>query len=255
MNIVTTINEWQSLRQTLTKKVGFIPTMGYLHQGHFSLCERAQQENDITVVSIFVNPTQFNQSQDFLNYPQNIERDIALLQEKHIDYLFLPTAKAMYEDQYSICVTETELSQELEGEYRPGHFTGMLTVVLKFLNLIQADKAYFGEKDFQQYLLIKKMAQAFFLPTTIIPCKTIRMEDGLALSSRNVRLNENQRKLASFFPKLLHSQLPLNEIKNQLEQLGFKVDYLVEKWQRRLAAVWIDDIRLIDNIELRNNLV
>lgn len=255
MNIVTTINEWQSLRKTLLKEVGFIPTMGYLHQGHLSLCERAKQENEITVVSIFVNPTQFNQAQDFVNYPQNIERDISLLQEHNVDYLFLPTAQAMYEDQYSICVTETELSKELEGEYRPGHFTGMLTVVLKLLNLIQADKAYFGEKDFQQYLLIKKMAHAFFLPTHIIPCKTIRMEDGLALSSRNVRLNENQRKLASYFPQLLHSQLPLNEIKNQLEQLGFKVDYLVEKWQRRLAAVWIDDIRLIDNMELRNNIV
>lgn len=252
MNIVTTISEWQALRKTLTKGIGFIPTMGYLHQGHLSLCERAKQENEVTVVSIFVNPTQFNESQDFANYPQDIERDIALLQDHHVDYLFLPTAQAMYEDQYSICVTETELSKELEGEYRPGHFTGMLTIVLKLLNLIQADKAYFGEKDFQQYLLIKKMAHAFFLPTNIIPCKTIRMEDGLALSSRNVRLNENQRKLASYFPQLLHSQLPLNEIKHQLEQLGFKVDYLVEKWQRRLAAVWIDDIRLIDNIELRN---
>jgi pantoate--beta-alanine ligase len=250
-NIVSSINEWISIRQKIAgKSVGFIPTMGHLHAGHLSLCERSKKENDITVVSIFVNPTQFNQTNDFDKYPRTIENDKKLLKETGVDYLFLPDAGTIYSDQYQIQIQETELSKELEGEFRPGHFTGMLTVVLKLLNIIQATHAYFGEKDFQQLLLVKKMVSSLFLSTKIINCETLRADDGLALSSRNSRLSPEQRKLAANFPKILQSCSSLQKMKEELLNKGFKVDYIAEKWQRRLAAVWIDDIRLIDNIPL-----
>jgi pantoate--beta-alanine ligase len=247
MNIVTNINEWQALRKQLTGTIGFIPTMGNLHAGHLSLCERSLAENDITVVSIFINPTQFNQTTDFDLYPRTLEHDKSLLAAAHIDYLLLPTASALYLDDYQIQILETALSAELEGQFRPGHFTGMLTIVLKLLNLLQATQAYFGEKDFQQYLLIKKMATALFISTNIMGCPTVRSQDGLALSSRNSRLTAAQRETALHFPRLLGSNLSIEEITTELQKLNFKVDYIAEKWQRRLGAVWLDDIRLIDN--------
>lgn len=229
------------------KTIGFVPTMGNLHAGHLSLCEKAVSENDITVVSIFVNPTQFNQQSDFELYPRTIQQDKTLLAGK-VDYLFLPDAESMYSDGYQIKIVESDIANTLEGEYRPGHFTGMLTVVMKLLNLVGPSRAYFGEKDFQQLLLIKRMVSALFLPIEIISCKTVRADDGLALSSRNSRLNTEQRKLAKEFPQLLMSGLNCEEIKNQLTRLGFKVDYIIDQWQRRLGAVWIDNVRLIDNI-------
>ncbi len=251
MNIVTSLSAWQSTRKNLLNKtIGFIPTMGNLHQGHLSLCERSKSENEITIVSIFVNPTQFNQASDFDRYPRTVEDDLAKLELSKVDYVFLPDPKEIYFDNYQIQVNETELSSDLEGAYRPGHFTGMLTVVLKLLNLMQATRAYFGEKDYQQLLLVKKMAAALFLTTEIIGCETIRAEDGVALSSRNSRLNAEQREKAKCIPELLNSTLSLEQITEKLYSLGFKVDYIAEKWQRRLAAVWLDDVRLIDNIQI-----
>ena len=249
MNTITEVKAWQQLRKTFANQtIGFVPTMGNLHAGHLSLCERSKRENDITVVSIFVNPHQFNEAQDFERYPRTIEQDQALLASHQVDYLLLPDAESMYADHYQIQVTESEISQELEGAFRPGHFTGMLTIVLKLLNLAQPTRAYFGEKDYQQLLLIKKMASALFLPVEIISCETIRAEDGLALSSRNSRLDTSQRKQAAQFSQLLQSHSSPEVITEKLNQLGFKVDYIIEKWGRRLGAVWIEDIRLIDNI-------
>lgn len=249
MNIVTEIKVWQKLRKELgNKTIGFIPTMGHLHAGHLSLCARSIAENDVTVASIFINPTQFNEVSDFQRYPRTMVEDKALLETLAVDYLLLPEANDMYPDDYHVQVSESYLSKELEGEFRPGHFTGMLTVVLKFLNLVQPNKAYFGEKDYQQYLLIKKMCDGLFLPTEIIACETIRANDGLALSSRNSRLNANERAKAAIFPKILQSSLTSEQISEELKALGFKVDYVVDKWQRRLGAVWLNDIRLIDNI-------
>ncbi len=248
MKIVTKIEEWRSIRRSLQGQIGFIPTMGHLHEGHLSLCKRAKNENTITVVSIFVNPMQFNQTQDYTAYPRTIEADCRLLDTLRIDYLFIPTEDALYPDHYQVRVMETELSQTLEGEYRPGHFTGMLTIVMKLLNLVDPHRAYFGEKDYQQLLLIQKMIAALFMDIEIIGCKTVREENGLALSSRNSRLNKDQKEKSICLNHILKEAAHANEATQRLIEAGFKVDYVAEKWHRRLAAVWLNDIRLIDNI-------
>lgn len=244
--------KWRELRKTLEGTVGFVPTMGNLHEGHIDLVNRARAANDVVVVSIFVNPTQFNQQSDFEKYARTFEEDCRLLDAAGADYVFFPDAKDMYPDNYEVQVTETVISKELEGEFRPGHFTGMMTVVLKLLNIIGADRAYFGEKDFQQLLLVRKMAAALFLPTAIVPCETVRAGDGLALSSRNVRLSPEEREKAPLLPRLLMSGLPDGEIKKQLDAAGFKTEYVATKWNRRLAAAWLGDTRLIDNVPLPN---
>jgi pantoate--beta-alanine ligase len=248
MNIVTDIKKWRETRKALQGSVGFVPTMGHLHEGHASLCARADAENDIVVASIFVNPTQFNQAADFEQYQRTLAADCKLLESVGVDYVFCPAKEDMYPDGYEVQVSETKLACELEGEFRPGHFTGMLTVVLKLLNLVQADRAYFGEKDFQQLLLVKKMAAALFLPVEIVACATVRAESGLALSSRNARLEAGQRQKAAQLARLLMSDLSDDEVKKQLEQLGFRPEYVVTKWGRRLGAAWLDKVRLIDNV-------
>lgn len=247
MNTLSNINDCLVLHQS-GKQIGFVPTMGNLHAGHASLIERARKENDIVVVSIFVNPTQFNQASDYQHYPRTLEQDKLLLDSLGVDYLLLPDEQVMYPDQYHVQLIETEISRELEGEYRPGHFNGMLTVVLKLFNLVKPSQAYFGEKDYQQLLLVKKMVDALLLPIKIIGCPTLRAEDGLALSSRNSRLTSEQRAQASIFPVLLQSQKAVEDIIKQLVQHGFKVDYIAEKWGRRLGAVWLGEVRLIDNV-------
>lgn len=249
MKTVTSINEWLSIKKTLAgKTIGFVPTMGNLHAGHLALCAQSKLENDLTVVSIFVNPTQFNQLSDFDLYPRTVADDQALLEAQGVDYLLLPTMEELYPDQYTVQVSELVLANELEGECRPGHFTGMLTIVLKLLNIASATNAYFGEKDYQQMLLVKKMVQALFVPTNIVACKTKRAEDGLALSSRNGRLTPEQRQLAAELPKLMQSSLSDEQVVAALSDLGFKVDYICQKWGRRLGAVWLDQVRLIDNL-------
>lgn len=251
MNIHTKIESWLQVRRTLNNKtIGFVHTMGNLHQGHLSLLKRAQEENDIVVAAIFVNPTQFNNSDDFNLYPRTIEQDITLLQQNGIDHLLLFTTESLYRDDDDIRVMEKKMSSLLEGPFRPNHFEGMLTIVLKFLNLVLPTHSYYGEKDYQQLLLIKKMCAALFLSTKIVGCKTIREKDGLACSSRNSRLNEVDRPKASYFPRLLMSSLQTDDIVAALLRLGFKVDYITEQWNRRLGAVWLSDVRLIDNVLL-----
>lgn len=252
MNIVTSIAEWQVLRKKMWEKsIGFVHTMGHLHEGHLSLCARSQQENEITLAAIFINPTQFNQNEDFINYPRTLKKDKDLLATQKIDYLLLLEKQAIYPDDYHIQINETtELSQTLEGKFRPGHLDGMLTVVLKYLNIVQPTRAYYGEKDYQQLLLIKKMAQALFLETEIVACATLRAQNGLALSSRNSRLTPELHEKACYFPKVLKRMQNLSSTVQQLESLGFKVDYVADQWERRLAAVWLGDVRLIDNIPL-----
>lgn len=252
MKVITDISEWRLVRrgkEFQNKKIGFIPTMGALHEGHLSLIKTSIEDCDLTVVSIFVNPTQFNKSSDLENYPSNIGRDIQLLGESGVNYVFAPGFQSIYPDTYKYKVIETELSNKLCGSSRPGHFDGVLTVVMKLINIVKPNKAYFGEKDYQQYILIRKMVSAFFIDTEIVVCPIVRCDDGLAHSSRNERLTEDERKLAPVFPKLLKSGLPLSEIKNQLSSLGFKVDYIEEIDDRRYGAVYLGSVRLIDNFK------
>ena len=248
--IVSDPKKWQKQRKELKGSVGFVPTMGNLHEGHIALCKKARAENDYVAASIFVNPTQFNQRADYEKYARTFEADCRLLEAAGVDYVINPDEKAMYPDNYEVQVQETVISKELEGEFRPGHFQGMLTVVLKLLNIAQADRAYFGEKDFQQLALVKKMTEAFFIPTEIIPVPTVRADSGLALSSRNGRLSPEQLKQAAEISRLLKSEYSDAEIMKKLAEAGFKPEYVASKWGRRLAAVWLGDVRLIDNVPL-----
>jgi len=246
--IVSDPKKWQSLRKTLAGSLGFVPTMGNLHAGHIALCDRARAENGHVLVSIFVNPTQFNQKSDYEKYARTFEADCKLLDDAGVDYVFHPDEAAMYPDAYHVQVSEQEDAAVLEGAFRPGHFTGMLTVVLKLLNIAGADRAYFGEKDFQQLRLVRKMAEALFLPVKIIGCPILRAADGLALSSRNARLTAEQREKAPLLAALLQSGLSDDAVMKKLEEEGFKPEYVETRWGRRLAAAWLGDVRLIDNV-------
>ena len=248
MNIVTKLVEWQAIRKQYTHQtIGFVHTMGHLHAGHLSLCARAQQENELTVAAIFVNASQFNQTEDFVHYPRSLEVDQALLEKQKIDYLLLLDAETVYPDNYQVQIHETsKLSKELEAKFRPGHFIGMLTVVLKYLHIVKPTRSYYGEKDYQQLLLIKKMVQALFLEVEVVGCPTVRASDGLALSSRNSRLTAQQREKAAYFPAILNQAATSEVAVQQLENLGFKVDYVADQWGRRLAAVYVGEVRLID---------
>lgn len=248
--IVSDPKKWSSKRKELKGSLGFVPTMGNLHEGHLALCERARDENENVLVSLFVNPTQFNQREDYEKYARTFEADCRLLDDAGVDYVLNPEEQALYPDGYEVQVQETVISKELEGRFRPGHFEGMLTIVLKLLNIAQADRAYFGEKDYQQFLLVKKMAEAFFIDTEIIPCPIVRQEDGLALSSRNGRLSPEERKQAVEISRLLKSGLTDAEVLKKLEEAGFRPEYVETKWDRRLAAAWLGDVRLIDNVPL-----
>lgn len=251
MKILTTIHELQDLRQQLTAEIGFVATMGCLHPGHASLIRQAREENELTVLSIFVNPTQFNNAADLENYPITIDEDVQLAELMGVDVIFMPDYKSLYPRNYSFKLTTNDpLALQFEGEMRPGHYDGVLTVVMKLLNLIRPTRAYFGEKDFQQVTLIKRMVECFFMQIEIIMCPVIRESSGLALSSRNTRLNDEQKQRATYFAQTLQKHSDnIDEIKQQLAQHNIKIDYIERYQQRLLAAVYIDDIRLIDTIE------
>lgn len=248
--VIEDILVWQKLRNSLPKThtIGFVPTMGNLHQGHLSLCKRSQQENHKTCVSIFVNPTQFNNTDDFIHYPQTLDADLDVLQKHDVDYCFLPTQELLYQDNYRYRITEYEYANILEGAARVNHYTGVLTIVMKLLNIIKPSAAYFGEKDNQQYELIKGMVEAFFMNIKIHVCPTVREDTGLAYSSRNSLLSIQQRNQAVLFAKIFHqTNKPIEIIKLELEDAGIKVDYIHTHNNRRYIAVFIGDIRLIDN--------
>lgn len=248
--LVTTVQEWQAIRASLgSRSVGFVPTMGALHAGHASLLVRSRAENDVSVLSIYVNPTQFNNKEDLRKYPVNLEADLALAAKNGVDYILAPTFEQMYPDQYRYRVSENEFSKRFCGAHRPGHFDGVLTVVMKLLNLVNARRAYFGEKDFQQLQLVKDMVAAFFLDVEIVSCATKREDDGLAMSSRNTRLSAPARAKAPRFHEALVESKSAGEALLRLENDGFEVDYVEDLRNRRLAAVTIDGVRLIDNVE------
>lgn len=203
MQVLKTIEELQEIRKNISGTVGFVPTMGALHNGHISLIKQARNENDVVIVSIFVNPTQFLPGEDLDAYPRKDEADKKICQMCKVDYLFMPEISTMYTKE-EVKVKAPNKSYILEGKTRPGHFDGVLQVVLKLFNLTQPTNAYFGKKDAQQLSLIQQMVKNFFLPINIVPCDIVREEDGLALSSRNVYLDATQRKDALLISKSLY---------------------------------------------------
>lgn len=252
MHVSTTLAEWQQRRRTMTAgKIGFVPTMGALHEGHASLVRRSREENDTTVVSIFVNPTQFNNADDLARYPRPLEDDLDLLRDLGANEIIVPSAQDLYPDSYRFRIEATDLTNTMEGKCRPGHFEGVMTIVMKLFNLVRADRAYFGEKDFQQLQLITEMAKEFFIPTEIIPCPTIREESGLAMSSRNTRLSLEGRERAALIAGTLLTAATAGDAAAILTRHGFEVDYVEEHWNRRLAAAWLEGVRLIDNVPMK----
>lgn len=250
--VVQNLKLWKDLRKGPhfeNRSVGFVPTMGALHDGHRSLLQRCKRENDLVVLSIFVNRTQFNDPRDERSYPRSFEDDFQMANDLGVDYLLHPDFEDVYPDNYRYAVTESKVSRILCGQSRPGHFDGVLTVVLKFLILVNPTRAYFGEKDYQQYLLVKDLAASFHLDTTVVPCSIVRDSDGLALSSRNQLLTEKDRLLAAQFPQVLKQRLSKDEVRARLEKLGFKVDYVEDIDDRRFSAVHVGNVRLIDNVD------
>jgi pantoate--beta-alanine ligase len=196
---VTSIKEMAAIGRALYrlgKSVGFVPTMGYLHEGHLSLVRRAKRENQVVVVSVFVNPTQFGPNEDLDRYPRDLERDARLLEAEGVDYLFTPTAEEMYPEGYSTWVEVENLTEGLCGAKRPGHFRGVATVVTKLFNLVKPTRAYFGEKDFQQLQVIKRLVSDLNLDVEVVGCPIVREPDGLAMSSRNAYLSPEERESA-----------------------------------------------------------
>lgn len=242
------LRHWR--RRQVRRTVGFVPTMGALHAGHQALLDRAHAECDVVLASIFVNPAQFNDPKDCATYPTPLEDDLGLCEDHKVGAVFLPEEKTMYPDGYRFRVVENDDSHRLEGEFRPGHFDGVLTVVMKLLQLVRADRAYFGEKDWQQLRLVTGMAAAFFLPTRIVPVPTVREEDGLALSSRNRRLSAEGRRRAPAFPRILREAESAATARRELEGAGFAVEYVEDREGRRLGAVVLEGVRLIDNLPL-----
>jgi len=251
MRLFETVQAWREFRQRLPAgSLGLVPTMGALHDGHMALIEKCRRENQHTVVSIFINPTQFDDPRDLARYPQSFQQDLDLLERAGVDYVLLPPAEDIYPDDYRFKISETELSKRFCGAHRPGHFDGVLTVVMRLLNIIRPARTYFGEKDYQQLKLIEQMVQAFFLEVEIVPVTTRRAADGLALSSRNRLLDKQQRQLAAKLHQVLRASSSPDQARTLLEELGFQVDYVADFRQRRLAAALLGDIRLIDNVPL-----
>lgn len=280
MQVLRFPGEVQRLSDLLRKEgkiIGFVPTMGYLHEGHLSLVRRSKAECDVTFVSIFVNPTQFGPGEDFERYPRDEERDLRLLSEIAVDYVFIPEVKDMYPEGYSTFVEETLLSRFLCGAKRPGHFRGVCTVVTKLFNIVKPHKAYFGKKDYQQFRIIERMVKDLNMEIEVIPCDIVREPDGLAMSSRNVYLSEEERKDAACLYKSLMLAKEMIEkgerspdtIKKAMEEFILshksvsRIDYIEIvnrytlapvteiKGQELIAlAVFVGKARLIDNMEV-----
>jgi pantoate--beta-alanine ligase len=257
MEIVTTI---AALRQKLAPRrragqtIGFVPTMGYLHQGHLSLVDRAKSENDVTVVSIFVNPLQFGKNEDLEKYPRDLARDSAMLEEAGVDFLFAPGVEDMYPEPMQTVVDLPKLGSELEGEARPGHFAGVATVVTKLFNIVQPDAAYFGEKDFQQVTIIQKMVEDLAQPVRVVPVATVREVDGLACSSRNVYLTPAERAAAVIVPKTLAEaeRLLLTGIRDVATLEAKLIEFLQTEPLAEPEVVAIRDPRTLERIETVN---
>jgi len=276
MKVVETIAEMRQLRKQLIEPVGFVPTMGYFHEGHLSLIRRARAENPSVVVSIFVNPTQFGPQEDFSSYPRDPQRDLAILEKEKTDVVFMPSVAEMYPAGFDSWVEVGKVTERLEGASRPGHFRGVATVVAKLFNIVQPNRAYFGQKDAQQALVIKKMVADLNMNLEIIVLPTVRDSDGLATSTRNAYLNHKERQAAIVLYKALslaqqlwsQGERDAEHIRQQMRALIQKeplatIDYVsiaepetLEEMDRVKTpalvslAVEIGSTRLIDNIVL-----
>ncbi len=246
MKIATTIPQLHnalSLARKKNKSVGFVPTMGALHEGHASLLRRSRKDNDISVLSIFVNPTQFGPHEDFTKYPRDKKKDVLLAKKENVDIIFYPSEKLMYPPGFTTYVETTELSYMLEGRVRPGHFRGVMTVVTKLLNLITPSTMYLGAKDAQQCMILKRMVTDLNISTRIVICPTVREADGLAMSSRNQYLSPADRKDATVLFSSL--QLAQTEIKRGLRD-AVKVRFLIEQNIRAHSKGEIDYVACVD---------
>ena len=278
MQIINSVKTMQEIGNNWDagKRIGFVPTMGYFHQGHLSLVAEANKQSEITVVSIFVNPSQFGPNEDFDSYPRDMQRDLELLSNYKVDYVFSPSSEQMYPQDYRTWVEVEGISSILCGASRPGHFRGVATVILKLINIIKPNLMFMGEKDFQQVTVLKKMLKDLNCITQIVPCHIIREEDGLAMSSRNIYLNPEQRKQAlCLFKAIQQAQTQYKQgirdtifLQNKAAELvkisGGKVDYIsfvepntlqevniADDNTRILLAVFIGKTRLIDNAPLK----
>lgn len=203
MRVEKTIASLRDARRTLSGPIGLVPTMGYLHDGHLSLVRAAREQNAGVVASIFVNPTQFGPNEDFTTYPRDLPRDLALLESAGVDLVFAPEVEELYPAGFSTFVDVGPVAERLEGAARPGHFRGVATVVAKLFNIVQPDRAYFGQKDAQQCVVIRKLVADLAIPLEVVVCPTVRESDGLALSSRNVYLNAEERQAAPVLSRAL----------------------------------------------------
>ncbi len=259
------------------KSIGFVPTMGYLHEGHLALIRAARRESDIVVVSIFVNPTQFGPNEDFEDYPRNTERDLSLCEQVQADVVFMPTPGSVYASDHATTVSVDRLTKNLCGAFRPGHFDGVTTIVCKLFSLIQPDKAFFGQKDGQQVIVIKKMIQDLDMDISLVVVPTVREADGLAMSSRNVHLTSTGRKIAPNIYKALHYgeqmvahgevrvEKIIAAVRKILERKSeIQIQYLecrdlenlepmriIDRPAMLAIAAYIDSVRLIDNVILK----
>lgn len=250
MKITKTVAEWLERRASIAGAIGFVPTMGALHAGHASLMERCRAENDVVVVSIFVNPTQFNDPGDLARYPQTLDRDLKLLESCGVDEVLLPSAAELYPHGYGLRVEPGSANGFMEALFRPGFLAGVLTIVWKLFNLVRAHRAYFGEKDYQQLMAVTAMAEELFFTTKIVACPTVREESGLAMSSRNLLLSAEGRVRGSCLYRALTVSADTETARAMLEREGFAVDYVEEHWGRRFAAASLEGVRLIDNVPL-----
>lgn len=288
MKVIRKISLIQKLVDKLRAEgetIGFVPTMGALHKGHIELIKKARKENDVVIVSIFVNPIQFGPKEDFKKYPRPIKQDLKICKENKVDIVFNPKEKEMYPQKTILTFVEVKKLQDiLCGKYRPGHFRGVATVVTKLFNIVKPHRAYFGEKDYQQLKIIKQMVRDLNFDIKIIPVKTVREKDGLALSSRNLYLSPIERKYApALYKSLLYcKELLLNKkyksikkcifsakkyLENLLQGTDYKIQYfeiydeylnkipddfdkIKNKSLRIFAAIFIGNVRLIDNLEV-----
>ena len=242
MHVCDTKSELRAVLSDLRqggKSIGLVPTMGYLHEGHLTLVRRAREENDCVVASIFVNPTQFGNPEDLEKYPRNMERDLELLRQEGVVAVFTPTPDVMYHPDAQTIVETTDLANVLMGELRPGHFRGVATVVTKLFNIFQPTRAYFGEKDYQQLMVIRTMARDLDIPVDICGVPTVREADGLAMSSRNVRLTPDARKAAPIIAQALDAA------QNWVTE-GITSDALRQKIWDMIASEPLADVQSID---------